>query len=63
MNHADQQSTVPVPTTARDSLASLDILTAPKDKPTACGFCQWCLFNSKWHGCAFPSLCARRRVS
>jgi hypothetical protein len=26
-------------------------------KPTPCGFCDWCLFNLKWHGLAYLSLC------
>jgi hypothetical protein len=24
---------------------------------TPCGFCGWCLFNLKWHGRAYLSLC------
>jgi hypothetical protein len=50
MNHAKSQSTALVPTLDRKTLS-----TVP------CGFCAWCLFNLKWHGRAYLSLCTRRR--
>jgi hypothetical protein len=35
----------------------VDVTTMDKTLP--CGFCGWCLFNLKWHGRAYLSLCTR----
>ena len=30
---------------------------------TPCMICEWCLFNLKWHGRAYESLCVRAQAA